>query len=68
MHHFGVLVDSVLRYVGEQGLLLHCRKRQIVLLQGSSSNSLFFLNQGIMKLTATSENGKEAILDVNRAG
>jgi CRP/FNR family cyclic AMP-dependent transcriptional regulator len=64
MPSLGLPAGSVLTYVAKRGLALRFRKRQIVFLQGSSSNSLFFLNHGVIKLTVSSENGKEVIVDV----
>lgn len=64
MRSLGLPAGSVLTYVAKRGLLLHFRKRQIIFLQGSSTSGLFFLNHGVIKLTVSSEDGKEAIVDV----
>ena len=68
MRSLGLSAGSVLTYVAKRGLPIHFRKRQIVFLQGSGGSNLFFLNHGAIKLTVSSENGKEAIVDVVRPG
>jgi CRP/FNR family cyclic AMP-dependent transcriptional regulator len=40
------------------------KKKQVVFLQGDSANAIFYVRKGRIKLTVTSETGKEAVIGI----
>ena len=44
------------------------RKKQIIFSQGDRSDAIFFIKHGIVKLTATSDQGKEAVIGIFDGG
>ena len=44
------------------------RKNQIIFSQGDRSDSLFFIQEGVVKLTVTSKQGKEAVVAILNGG
>lgn len=45
-----------------------CRKDEIVFSQGDPANAVYYLQDGAIKIVVTSEQGKEAVVAVLRAG
>ena len=56
--------QKFLAKVGEGKRFLHCRKNQIVFSQGEIADAVFYVQQGKVKLTVVSEQGKEAVVAI----
>jgi CRP-like cAMP-binding protein len=54
-------VETYLHTAGVEREIAHYRKGQVIFSQGQESQSVFFLQQGGVKLTVTSSVGKEAV-------
>jgi CRP/FNR family transcriptional regulator, cyclic AMP receptor protein len=50
--------------VGDGKTILDCRKNQIVFSQGEIADAVFYIQQGKVKLTVVSEQGKEAVVAI----
>lgn len=59
---------DIFAFLAAHGSVARLRKGEVVFLQGSSENTMFFVNQGVVKLSVGSEEGKEAIIDVRVRG
>src|ERR1700731_762923 len=53
---------------GNGKLILQFRRKQIIFSQGDPGDSIFYLASGQVKLTITSEKGRDAIIGVLSAG
>jgi CRP/FNR family cyclic AMP-dependent transcriptional regulator len=53
-----------LTQVGSGKTTLQCRKNQIVLSQGDAADAVFFIQEGQVKLSVLSQQGKEAVVAV----
>ena len=56
--------EKFLANVGDGKTLLRCRKNQIVFSQGEIADAVFYIQQGKVKLTVVSEQGKEAVVAI----
>ncbi|HEX3107435.1 MAG TPA: Crp/Fnr family transcriptional regulator [Terriglobales bacterium] len=70
MCHFSAPLPSrdVFAFIAAHGSVVRFRKGQVVFLQGSSGNTTFCVNKGVVKLSVTSEEGREVIVDVRVPG
>jgi CRP-like cAMP-binding protein len=50
--------------IGEGKTILRCHKNQTIFSQGQSADAVFYIQQGKVKLTVISEQGKEAVIAV----
>ncbi len=57
-------IDQILSYISERGSPVRFRKGQVVFPQGTNCDRVFCLTQGAVKLSVSSEQGKEAIIGV----
>src|SRR3990172_4543163 len=67
LKHFNLLegmAEEQMKKVGEMSSLSTVKKRQIIYFPEEPSQSVFFLKEGHVKISRTSEDGKEIILDV----
>jgi CRP/FNR family cyclic AMP-dependent transcriptional regulator len=55
-------------YLGAAGKLVTFPKTQTIFTQGDSGDSVFYLKDGIIKLSLTNETGKEAVVALLAAG
>lgn len=60
--------NVVFSHIVSHGSVAHFKKRQVVFSQGSRSNALFHVAYGSVKLSVSSEQGREAILDILGSG
>jgi CRP-like cAMP-binding protein len=56
--------NTFLAKVGEGKTMLKCRKNQIVFSQGQVADAVFYIQQGKVKVTVVSEQGKEAVVAI----
>jgi CRP/FNR family cyclic AMP-dependent transcriptional regulator len=56
--------EKFLASVGDGKTLLRCQKNQIVFAQGEIADAVFYIQQGKVKLTVVSEQGKEAVVAI----
>jgi len=56
--------QKFLANVGDGKTILDCRKNQIVFSQGEIADAVFYIQQGKVKLTVVSEQGKEAVVAI----
>ena len=56
--------EKFLANVGDGKTLLRCQKNQIVFSQGEIADAVFYIQQGKVKLTVVSEQGKEAVVAI----
>jgi CRP/FNR family transcriptional regulator, cyclic AMP receptor protein len=56
--------ERFLAVVGDGKTILHCEKNQIVFSQGEISDAVFYIQQGNVKITVVSEQGKEAVVSI----
>jgi CRP/FNR family transcriptional regulator, cyclic AMP receptor protein len=61
-------IEKYLHTAGVERRIAHCREGQVIFLQGEESHSVFYLQQGGVKLTVTSFAGKEAVTALLYAG
>jgi len=59
---------GVLHYLGAARKLVNFPKQRTIFTQGDSGNSVFYLKDGIVKLSLTNETGKEAVIALLTAG
>ena len=57
-------IDSFLTAVRAQKKIVHFRRNQTIFSQGEGSDAIFYIGKGSVKLTITSEEGREAIVGV----
>ena len=60
--------DVLINRVRQAGKTVRFRKREVIFLAAERSDSLYFLESGIAKLTLTSLHGKEAVISILHAG
>lgn len=65
---FPLDVKAFLAKVGSGRTISEYRKKQVVFHQGDPADSVFYIQKGKVKVTVTSERGKEAVLAVMGAG
>ena len=56
--------QKFLANVGDGKTIFDCRKNQIVFSQGEIADAVFYIQQGKVKLTVVSEQGKEAVVAI----
>ena len=56
------------QYLGAAGKLVNFPKQRTIFTQGDSGNSVFYLKDGIVKLSLTNQSGKEAVIALLAAG
>jgi CRP-like cAMP-binding protein len=61
-------IDVLLNKLGNHKKSVFFHKGEIIFSQGDSSDSLFYVQQGNVKLTVTSEHGKEAVVALLGSG
>jgi CRP-like cAMP-binding protein len=59
---------TFLTQVGGGRTTLQCRKNQIVFSQGDAANAVFFIQEGQVKLSVVSQQGKEAVVAILEQG
>src|SRR6202795_4239527 len=59
---------AVQHYLGAAGKLVTFPKQRTIFTQGEAGNSVFYLKDGIVKLSLTNETGKEAVIALLSAG
>src|ERR1700737_4032481 len=59
---------GVQHYLGAAGKLVKFPKKRTIFTQGDSGDSVFYLRDGIVKLSLTNEAGKEAVIALLAAG
>src|SRR5512138_2800654 len=57
-----------LEQAGEGKTTLQCQKQQILFAQGDEANAVFYIVQGLVKLTVISPQGKEAVVAILDSG
>src|ERR1700681_79814 len=55
-------------YLGAAGKFVKFAQKRAIFTQGDSGNSVFYLKDGIVKLSLTNETGKEAVIALLTAG
>ena len=60
--------QTFLAQVGAGKTLLKCKKNQIVFSQGDASDAVFYVQEGKVKLTVVSQQGKEAVVAILEQG
>jgi CRP/FNR family transcriptional regulator, cyclic AMP receptor protein len=61
-------IDSFLAAVHARRKIIHFRTNQTIFSQGEDSDAIFYIEKGSVKLTITSEEGREAIVGVFGGG
>jgi CRP/FNR family cyclic AMP-dependent transcriptional regulator len=61
-------IDSFLAAVHARRKIIHFRRNQTIFSQGEGSDAIFYIEKGSVKLTITSEEGREAIVGVFGGG
>ena len=61
-------IDSFLAAVHAKRKIIHFRRNQTIFSQGEGSDAIFYIEKGSVKLTITSEEGREAIVGVVGGG
>jgi len=61
-------IDSFLAAVHVRRKIIHFRRNQTIFSQGEGSDAIFYIEKGSVKLTITSEEGREAIVGVFGGG
>src|SRR4249920_1333500 len=56
--------EKFLAKVGDGKTILHCLKNQSVFSQGEAADAVFYIQQGKVKLTVVSQQGKEAVVAI----
>ena len=59
---------TFLEQVGHGKMNLKCPKKQILFSQGDTADAVFYIQEGLVKLTVVSQQGKEAIIAVLEKG
>ncbi|HXC66225.1 MAG TPA: Crp/Fnr family transcriptional regulator [Nitrospiraceae bacterium] len=59
---------TFLEQPGEGKTTLQCQKQQILFAQGDTANAVFYIVQGLVKLTVVSPQGKEAVVAILESG
>jgi CRP-like cAMP-binding protein len=59
---------GVQHYLGAAGKLVKFPQKRTIFTQGDSGDSVFFLKDGVVKLSLTNETGKEAVIALLAAG
>ena len=59
---------AIEHYLGASGKFVTFPKKRTIFTQGDSGNSVFYLKDGIVKLSLTNEAGKEAVIALLAAG
>ena len=59
---------TFLKQVGRGKTNLKCPKKQILFSQGDTADAVFYIQEGLVKLTVVSQQGKEAIIAVLEKG
>src|SRR6202163_4521165 len=59
---------DVQHYLGAAGKLVTFPKQRTIFTQGDSGDSVFYLKDGVVKLSLTNETGKEAVIALLAAG
>jgi CRP/FNR family transcriptional regulator, cyclic AMP receptor protein len=59
---------DVQHYLGAAGKLVTFPKQRTIFTQGDSGDSVFYLKDGVVKLSLTNESGKEAVIALLAAG
>jgi len=53
---------------GEGRTILRCQKQQVLFAEGDKANEVFYIQDGLIKLTVLSTQGKEAVVTILEAG
>ena len=61
-------IAPLLRGIGNRDKLVSFRKKQVIFSHGDMSDSIFYIDSGIAKLTITSLKGKEALVSIVAEG
>jgi CRP/FNR family transcriptional regulator, cyclic AMP receptor protein len=61
-------LHTLLTTAGDGRTILKLRKKEIVYAQGDVADTLFYIQQGNIKLNALSESGREAVVAILRTG
>src|SRR5215467_4487086 len=59
---------TFLEQPGEGKTTLQCQKQQLLFSQGDTANAVFYIVQGLVKLTVVSPQGKEAVVAILESG
>jgi CRP/FNR family cyclic AMP-dependent transcriptional regulator len=59
---------TFLERAGEGGTTLQCQKHQILFAQGDTADAVFYILEGLVKLTVISPQGKEAVVAILESG
>ena len=57
-------LNALLARVGQEGMLVRCRKNDVIFSQGDAADSIFYIHRGQVKLTVLSPTGREAVLAI----
>ena len=60
--------QTFLAQVGDSRTILLCQKHQILFAQGDTANAVFYIQEGWVKLTVVSPQGKEAVVAILGSG
>lgn len=60
--------QAFLATVGKGKTILQCRKSQVLFSQGDTADALFYVQEGKIKLTVISHQGKEAVVGILEGG
>lgn len=59
---------TFLERAGEGGTTLRCQKHQVLFTQGNAADAVFYILEGLVKLTVISPQGKEAVVAILESG
>lgn len=59
---------TFLERAGEGGTTLQCQKHQVLFTQGDTADAVFYILEGLVKLTVISPQGKEAVVGILESG
>jgi CRP/FNR family transcriptional regulator, cyclic AMP receptor protein len=60
--------QTFLATVGKGKTTLRCRKNQVLFSQGDTADAVFYIQEGKVKLTVISRQGKEAVVAIQEQG
>jgi CRP-like cAMP-binding protein len=61
-------VESFLKTLRPKAKVVDCLKKNIIFIQGETADSVFYTQKGTVKLTVTSDQGKEAVIAILNSG
>ena len=65
---FAKMREEVIGQIAQQCIHKSCEKEQVILVEENTGQTLFIILKGTVKITRTSDEGKEVILSILKAG